>query len=201
MPSASFGKLPLRLDEVTSKEILEHIYKLRVDAWRTKLELPADVAVWHDRFDLRARHWAFFDGGRPVAAGRLTISDRLADVPDAEVYRGVLPADLGGPIGSLTRLVVHPDYRGRGLARPLDDVRITSAEVEGCACVIGSTHEQKRVTQLASEGFEIYAPRNRNSDESGILAGLLPIAIIMLRLPRSLTIVGGHTKTRVQPPP
>jgi GNAT superfamily N-acetyltransferase len=187
MPPASLGRLPFRLDEVTSREILEHIYKLRVDAWRTKLELPGDVTVWHDRFDPIAKHWAFFDGDRPVAAARLTISARLTDVPDADVYRDVLPVDLVGPIASLTRLVVHPDYRGRGLARPLDQVRIAAAEIAGCTCVIGSTHETKRVTQLESEGFEAYAPQGRNSEESGILSGLLPIAIIVLRLPRRLT--------------
>ena len=193
MPLSDSSCKPLHLAQVTEPGILEQIYRLRIEAWRTKLALPADVTVWHDRFDPIARHWAFFDCDRPVAAGRLTISARLDDVPDADVYRDVLPANLRGPIASLTRLVVHPDYRGRGLARPLDEVRIAAAEAAGCTCVIGATHEDKRVLQLQSEGFEIYPPRNRNSAESGIVVGLLPNAIIVLRLPRTPTIVSGHT--------
>jgi len=173
----------LSLEEVTDPRILARIYRLRVEAWRTKLDLAADVTEWRDSFESDARHWAFFDGERPVAAARLTISRTLADVPDAAVYEGILPAALPGPIASLTRLVVHPQYRGRGLARPLDEVRIAAAEAARCSCVIGATHEPRRVLQLQAQGFEVFAPRS--SYESGIVAGTLPNAIIVLRLPHS----------------
>jgi GNAT superfamily N-acetyltransferase len=171
-----------RLEPVTSLEVMDQIFRLRVDAWRTNLDIPSDVSVWRDRFDDDAQHWAFFDGDKPIAAGRLTISPTLSAVPDSAVYCDVLPSDLKGPIGALTRLVISPAYRGKGLARHLDNVRITAARLAGCTCVIGWTHEKKRFMQLQTEGFEVHASRHAITEESGIVAGLLPNAIVILRL-------------------
>ena len=182
MQSANSAPPIFRLEAVTNPQIIEQIYRLRVEAWRTNLELPGDVTAWSDRFDAEGRHWAFFDGDKPIAAGRLTISRDLKSVPDSAVYRDVLPDDLEGPIGALTRLVISPAYRGRGLARHLDNVRIGAARSAGCSCVIGWTHEKRRYMQLQTEGFEVHPSRHAITEESGIVAGLMPNAIVVLRL-------------------
>jgi GNAT superfamily N-acetyltransferase len=72
----------------------------------------------------------------------------------------------------MNRLVVHPDYRGRGLSEELDGIRILAAEAAGCTCVIGHTHAgDKRVAQLVREGFQVLGAGRRN--EQGILKGLV----------------------------
>jgi GNAT superfamily N-acetyltransferase len=172
----------LRLSEAKSSDILKEIYRLRVKAWRTRIAIPDDVSVWCDRFDTTARHWVFLDGERPVAAARLTVSTRLDEVPDAEVYKDVLPDNLPGPIASLTRLVVDPEYRGRGLARRMDVIRVSEARVLGCAHAIVAAHEISRMKQLQSLGFSAHAPVHPNGPNAGIIAGTLPLAIGLLRL-------------------
>ncbi len=172
----------LRLTEITEKADLEKIYRLRVLAWRTKLEISTHITDWHDEFESVSTHWAFLDGDMPIAAGRLTFSEQLCSVPDAEIYRDVFPFKLPGPIASLTRLVVHPAYRGHGFAGRLDDVRIDAAKRRGCHCIIIATHEAKRIEQIHAIGFQTYPARYPNGEQAGILSGTLPLAIGILHL-------------------
>lgn len=135
---------------------LEKIYRLRVSAWQARVPHFPDIAAWTDEFDSVGLHWAIWSGDQPIAAARLTIHDRLQQVPHPEVFAPVLPPDLPGPIAVLTRLVVGPDHGGKGLSRLLDEVRIAHATQMGCQHVIGSTYAgQKRLAAMQAMGFEI----------------------------------------------
>jgi GNAT superfamily N-acetyltransferase len=173
-----------RIVEVNAPAMLEGIYRLRVKAWRTHLKLSSDVTEWHDDFESKSRHWAIFNGRYPIAAARLTIGADLTRVPDAVVYERVFLFHPAGPIASLSRLVVDPEFRGCGFAREFDRVRITAAKASGCGSIVVATSDSSRVRQLASAGFTMYSPQNFNDESTGLLAGTRPIAIGMLQLRR-----------------
>jgi GNAT superfamily N-acetyltransferase len=135
---------------------LEEIYTLRVAAWRARVESFPDIGRWTDAEDAHAAHWAVRNGGRIVAAARLSIHDSLAEVPDAEIYDGVFSARLDGPIASLNRLVVAASHRGKGCSEALDRIRICHAQAQGCRHIIGGTYAgMKRIAQLGVLGFEV----------------------------------------------
>lgn len=172
----------LPLVEVHDADLLKEILALRVTAWKSFIQVDPALDEWTDRFDATARHWAILDGNTAVAAGRLSIHETLADVPDSEVYEPVLTMPLKGPLASMNRLVVHPNYRGQHLSDRLDEVRISAAEAAGCSCVIGHTHAgDKRVTQLVTEGFQAMGTGRMN--EHGIVKGLVGV-VIYCPLPR-----------------
>lgn len=135
---------------------MEAIYRLRPLAWRARTVHFPDIDIWRDEFDDSALHWAILDAGTPVAAARMTIHDRLADVPSAEIYEGVIPSNLKGPIACITRLVVHPNWAGQGLPRILDEARIAEARKQSCAHMIGETYAgMRRIAAMRELGFII----------------------------------------------
>lgn len=156
--------LPFIVERVESAEDLAAIYRLRVAAWRSRTDYFPDIAEWQDAHDATACHWAIRDGGEIVAAARLTIHDRLADAPSAEIYEDLLPADLAGPIAVMTRLVVARPHGGQGLSRLLDVARIDHARASGCRHVLGRTSAGKlRLEAAVTLGFAIMGPSGNHS--------------------------------------
>lgn len=155
---------PFFVERVESVEDLAAIYRLRVAAWRSRTDYFPDIAEWQDAHDATACHWAIRDSGQIVAAARLTMHDRLADAPSAEIYEDVLPPDLAGPIAVMTRLVVARSHGGRGLSRLLDVARIDHARASGCRHVVGRTSAGKpRLEAAAIQGFAIVGPSGNHS--------------------------------------
>jgi GNAT superfamily N-acetyltransferase len=161
---------------------LAEVYKLRVSAWRSRNgAFPADIESWSDAYDVTARHFIIVADDRPVAAARVTIHASLADAPDGEVYAAVTPADAPAPIGAISRLVVCPQYAGRGLSRRLDDARIKFARQAGCKSVIGhTTAGPSRIAQLQALGFRCLHVADKQPP--GALAGTGLPQIIALDL-------------------
>jgi len=184
----------LKLVEVQEDpSLMREIMALRVVAWRSYIKVDPKVQEWTDQFDATARHWAILDGQTVAASARLSIHDRLSEVPDNEVYEPLLATLVRSPIGSMNRLVVHPGYRGRQLSDQLDEVRMSAAESSGCACLIGHTHAgDKRVTQLKAKGFQALGTGRTN--EHGLLKGLAGI-VVYCPLPRA-----AHTSLPLVPP-
>lgn len=105
------------------------IRELRALCWAGSYALEGSL---DDQLDARAAHWAIFAGDELVAAARLTLHTTLADVPDNHLYVETDAEKLSYPLGYLSRLVVHPQMRKRGLARRLDELRIEAARSQGC---------------------------------------------------------------------
>ncbi len=142
--------------ETRDLAILEQVYRLRVEAWRARNPDFPPMDAWTDAFDAVGRHWVILDGDAPVAAARLTVHDVLAEAPSAEIYRDLLPDDLPGPIGVLTRLVVARGHAGLGLSLMLDKARIEAARTTGCRHLIGETFAGlSRIDQMSKLGFEV----------------------------------------------
>ena len=148
------GYEPIEVDP-HDRIVLEKIGRLRVLAWSTVIPATArKTNCWLDEFELAARHWCIFHEGEPIAAARMTIHDRLEDVPDAEIYAGVFAVPLPTPIACFSRLVVHPDFRRRGLAQKLDDVRIAAARAAVARAAVALTPTDPRLRQFLALGFE-----------------------------------------------
>lgn len=143
----------LVLTSATETKILESIYALRVIAWRGKVEIPDGENQWVDDIDNTSKHWVVLSGDRIVAAARLSFHELITDVPDSEGYQGVINS-LPAPIGSMNRCVVHPDFRGRGLSKLLDQVRIAAAKDCGCNSLVVCATDKKRAAALTAEGFK-----------------------------------------------
>ena len=121
--------------EVTADAYLHRISELRVSIWRERGGLAPDAfptGRWHDEFDRLARHWVVTRDGRLVAAARLSLHERLEQVPEAFEYLAA-GLELAGTIAAPARLVVSTSAAHHGLASRLVAVREEAAAAAGAA--------------------------------------------------------------------
>jgi GNAT superfamily N-acetyltransferase len=144
--------VPVRVyDELTLLQIQE----LRRRAWSANGELPDFIAkqnIIADEHDIHGLHWAILLDGQPISAARMCIHNTVDSSPDPEAIAGYENM-IFMPLASLTRLVVHPDFRGCGLSSALDQVRITEAELNKCSSIISVTETIYRIHHLQRLGF------------------------------------------------
>src|SRR5262245_39988418 len=146
------------------------------------MPLPLTPADLLDPFDKIARHWAAFVDGQLVGAARLSVHDRLEEVPEAECLLSVFASPPPRPIGFLSRLVVAPEYRRRGVGRHLDEIRICAAEQSGCRSLLGLVFDasgEARVAQLTVQGFTV---RGRGKKDTHPKFSALPAPVVLERL-------------------
>ena len=134
------------------EETLEAVYRLRVEAWRQRLNIPPEITRWKDPCDADAMHWVFVQERRPIAAARLTIHREVGEVPDAAVIAHLVTS-LPAPIASINRCVVSPDFRGGGLSSQLDSLRMDAARLNGCKSVVATISDERRCSSLERHGF------------------------------------------------
>lgn len=125
-------------ERVTEPATLDAIYRLRAAVWRETGDI-AQAAFrdgrWSDEHDATSTHWVIRDGEELVAAARLSVHERLADVPEADEYAAVGLA-LEGPIAAPARVVVAAAARRHGLAWQLLDAQDAAARAAGCAFAV-----------------------------------------------------------------
>lgn len=174
---------PIEIDPRDDR-LLQEIGRLRVDAWATEVpDLPGKTDVWLDEYELSARHWGIFHDGRLIAAARLSVHDRLEDVPHAHVYQQAFDEPLPLPIASINRLTTHPDFRGRGCSDALDNVRMLAAEQRNCSCCVAVTPTgESRTRQLRSLGFKIKIKITSQGD----FFHEMPSDVLLCRFPRQV---------------
>ena len=117
---------------------LEAIYRLRATVWRETGDVAQAAFAdgrWCDEYDPTGLHWVIRDAEALVAAARLTVHERLADVPEAEEYAAA-GLDLEGRIAAPARVVVAAAARRHGLAAQLLDAQDAAARAAGCAYAV-----------------------------------------------------------------
>jgi len=139
------------ITELTDLSKLPLVCQLRAEAWEPDGILPPTV----DEHEAHARHWIAFDGQRIIAAARLCVHEQVIELPEFELCPTSFEHYVG-PFGSLNRMVVHPEARGRGLAQQLDRLRLSTAIEMGCHTVVVST-PQGRSRRLEALGFMVVA--------------------------------------------
>jgi len=117
---------------------LEAIYRLRAAVWRETGDVAQAAFAdgrWSDEHDAASTHWVIRDGEELVAAARLSVHERLADVPEAEEYAAA-GVRLDGRIAAPARVVVAAAARRHGLAGQLLDAQDDAARAAGCTFAV-----------------------------------------------------------------
>jgi GNAT superfamily N-acetyltransferase len=154
------------IDPKVEWTIVEDSLRLRMDVWAAKMGVPLTWDAVCDRFETTARHWVAFDDERPIAAARLTIHDRIDDVPEADCLGGVFTSPPATPIGFMSRLVVAPEYRRQGVGRRLDEVRLHAAAAAGCRSLLALVFDVSgpaRVQHFLALGFTVVGRGQRDT--------------------------------------
>jgi GNAT superfamily N-acetyltransferase len=128
----------LRLLE--ERSVIEQALRLRVRVWRdANVELPADTRGCHqDRDDPASTHVGVLMGDRLVAASRMSLLSGIGSLSFARTPR-LDPARYPGTVCFLSRLVVAPEARGRGLARSLIEWMVIRAHEQGAAWIAATS--------------------------------------------------------------
>jgi GNAT superfamily N-acetyltransferase len=120
-----------------------------------------------DGFDDDAWHWTVRVDDQLLAAARLTIHSDLVDVPDSHLFGQLSSSLLKTPIGYISRLVVHPRARGRGLPGVLDKLRLEECRELMCksaVCVWNPSSGSRRRQQLLDLGFSSFDGESAQAD-------------------------------------
>ncbi len=137
-----------------------------------------DAFAWWDAADEAAQHWvAEGPTGQILAAARVSLHHDFATIPYATAFPlGVQDRVGPGPWMSWNRLVVDPSVRGCGIAKALDESRLTFAGQTPARAVLSVT-SGRRLLALESQGFRDLGPTHQ---VPGLLR-LLPESRVMCR--------------------
>lgn len=166
-----------------SRELLAEVYELRARAWKARTSrFPSAVVSWSDAFDASSMHFvACAADGSAAGAARLTLTDAIHYGPDFETYGQIDDDSIEKPLGFISRLVVCPNHRGKGLSQALDDARIKQARLLGCKTILANTRAgERRIHQLESYGFKrLYVA---TTQAPGPLANVAVPTVLLLAL-------------------
>jgi GNAT superfamily N-acetyltransferase len=144
------------LTRLEHHERLDEMGALRVVAWKEEQGISEGFfsnAAWIDDDDQIAHHWIITKDNVIVAAARMSFHKEYHTVPHADLFdEERLGAYNKGPFASLNRLVVAPDYRGKGFSSILDHARIDYAEEHGASLIIAQP-VATRIQPLERLGF------------------------------------------------
>jgi GNAT superfamily N-acetyltransferase len=145
---------------VSGEVVLDAVAQLRIEAWSANGELPAFISnqdMRKDEHEKHATHIAVMHEGRPVAAARMCIHHTATECPDPESLDGY-QEELASPIATFSRLVVHPNFRRRGLPRLLSERRIAIAKDSHCGSIVCCLEQRSRMKEMELLGFKRLGP-------------------------------------------
>jgi predicted GNAT family N-acyltransferase len=114
----------LRSELLADKPRFNEIYNLRLNVWEHsgKSEIVNRKLYpngWNDNLDDEAFHWVVInDQNKIIASARLNIFNSFEEFPYFLSVKKLLVPDIM-PFAFFSRLVVHPQYRQRGLSKKL----------------------------------------------------------------------------------
>lgn len=145
---------------VSQDDMLEKIAQLRVAAWQANGEVRLFIAnqdIHNDEHEKHGIHVAILYKDYPVASAKLCIHETARECPDPESLYGY-EEQLAAPIATLNRLVVHPNFRRKGLSLLLTEFRISVAKQNKCGSIVGVVEQNSRKRQLEAFGFRNLGP-------------------------------------------
>ncbi len=119
---------------------IEQALRLRVRVWRdANVDLPVDACGRHrDGDDAASTHVGVLIGERLLAASRMTPLTKIREHSFARPL-SLDPSLYPGTVCFLSRLVVAPEARGRGLGRSLIEWMVNRAHAHGAAWVAATS--------------------------------------------------------------
>lgn len=171
--------------ETRNPELLRASFRLRWACWRERgLLPPGSTEDGGDLHDVHARHWVAVHDGSVLGAARLCVHTTVAELPDAEAL-GSLMSMHTGVIGSLSRMVIDPGWRGVGLPAKFDDQRLAACHAAGCSWVVAIAEHPSRIEALRSRGFGAAGqvvqrwPTFGRMEPAGVLAAVPATALVL----------------------
>lgn len=148
----------LELSEVLYPERMLDIGKFRIHGWKNEEGISQSFfsrEYWIDTLDQRSYHWIISSNDTIIAAARLSLHTSLDDVPYARLLKPEHRVHFENKlIASINRLVVDPSYRGLGLSKLLDQVRIERALAQKAEMMIAFP-QLIRLVPLMKKGFTL----------------------------------------------
>lgn len=143
------------IEETKDATDLAIIYHLRAQIHSRSGKYLSEIVdgIWTDQYDETSLHFVARTGGRIVASARLTVVTRLSDGPFGGIYCEHTAAEVS-PVGFLSRLVVAENYRARGIARELDEIRIDRARTLCAKTLVAATSNKERHLSFLRLGFQ-----------------------------------------------
>jgi hypothetical protein len=143
--------------EVFDAKTVAEICQFRVRVWSAIGHLVEGAFAadgWRDPIDAVCRHWIIRRGdGRLVAAGRLSLHERLEQVHQAQEYLryGVV---ANGTVAAPDRVVVCPSAQNEGLGRQILDVQDQASRQSGAVLAVRQA-SPSMVRLLKHRGWQI----------------------------------------------
>ncbi len=146
---------------LTDHTRLEEIYKLRALAWKNspsgkEFNLKNHPQIFRDNLEERSIHYISTDkNDMIIGSARLTLCNKIDELPYMDLFlehEKAIP--LQRPFLLYSRLVIHPDFRKKGLSKELDLIRIEKQlqlkTLFGLVMVM-----PKRLHQIKSYGYKV----------------------------------------------
>ena len=113
--------IKIRRIEIDDKETLKEIYKLRVICRQDEGYITFDKFPdgWFDETDLKANHFVVYDSKKIIAAARCIINDNLFEDIYYPAYKHIHNIPLNYRYVHLSRVVVLPKFRNKGISKEL----------------------------------------------------------------------------------
>lgn len=146
------------ITKISYPDRIDEMGALRVKAWKHEQGISQQFFsrnTWIDDYDKVAHHWVITVHGKIVASARMSFHEHYSDIPHAELFD---EHDLGdyheAPFASINRLVVDPDFRGKGFSSILDQIRVEYAHEQHIKVMIAQPVES-RIKHLELLGFRL----------------------------------------------
>lgn len=147
--------------------------------------LHAGGGTLEDGYDGEAIHWIIRKNQELIAAARLTVHQDLTCVPDVHLFSSTIASAAIFPAGYISRLVVHPEERGNGIAKHLDELRIGEAFNHSCKTlmvVYNPLSGESRRQQLLRLGFRSLDNETARADGAFGVSSLYLMDLTCFRL-------------------
>lgn len=148
--------MTLEIVAAATPESVRRICEFRAQVWLEEGLLSPDTltdGMWldgHDQ-DVDTRFWVIEVENQIIAAARLALYNDIELAPSANLLRP-FASEVPNPFAFMARLVVRKDFRGKGIAKRMDCLRMNEASKSGAKAVIGLPVSW-RVEALKKLGF------------------------------------------------
>lgn len=165
------------LQRAVAGPVLDAIFQLRMDAWAADgVMLTGAGGRYVDALDddPRAETYGYLADGQPVGTIRVSVHDSNASMLFPDELRATFPES---PLGYISRLAVHRDWRRRGLGYTLIDFslqRLRELGVKGIQAFTPVGHVTK---YMESHGFTVYRTAMIKSGQQRLLAAAFYLAL------------------------
>ncbi|MAD96993.1 MAG: hypothetical protein CMB99_06660 [Flavobacteriaceae bacterium] len=145
----------MQLQEIKYQRFQKEITNLRQLAWGSEIKPYPFNKVIFDELDKndKTKHWGVFHENELVGTCRLSVLSSIDELPYSELFSGLDLAPFTN-FAFYSRLVIHPDFRGRGLANQLDEVRIQTIKNLDIKLTIATARDW-RLHYLQKEGWKL----------------------------------------------